>query len=185
MKTLLILACGILSVRAAFCLQPACVSTVRQEVRVTANEFTLADLLVSPACPKLAQAAARLHLGHRPLAGSPRVLTGSQVRELFDRLGEGYARGIGAGNPASIPERITIKGEGVRLHSPRRRDRGTLVRPGQTVTFYWEGDGMSLLGPALCLDRGDIGQRVRVRLMRSGRILPAVVVGAGRLRAAS
>ena len=183
MKTLLIVACGILSARAVFCLQSGCIATVRKDVRLTASEFTLADLLAPHACPELARAAARMHLGHRPLAGSPRVLTGSDVRGLFDRLGEEY--GQGAWNPAVIPERITINGEGVRLRSPRSHAGGTLVRPGQTVTFSWEGDGMRLLGPALCLDPGDIGQRVRVRLIRSGRILPAVVVGAGQLRAAS
>jgi len=60
-----------------------------------------------------------------------------------------------------------------------------LVRPGETVTLLWDQDGIRLVVPAVCLDRGAQGQQVRARILRSGRIVPAVVVRAGSLRAAS
>lgn len=56
-----------------------------------------------------------------------------------------------------------------------------LVRRGQTVKLLWDQYGVRLLVPAICLDPGDEGQRVRARI-RGGRIVSAVVINAGELR---
>ena len=60
---------------------------------------------------------------------------------------------------------------------------GPLVRRGQTVKLLWDQYGVRLLVPAICLDPGDEGQKVRARL-RGGRIVSAIVVNAGELRTA-
>ena len=60
-----------------------------------------------------------------------------------------------------------------------------MVRPGEAVTLLWDQDGIRLTVPAICLDSGAEGQRVRVRITSGGRTLPAIVVSPGILRAAS
>jgi hypothetical protein len=60
-----------------------------------------------------------------------------------------------------------------------------LVRPGQTVTLLWDQDGIRLVVPAVCLDRGAPGEKVRARMGRGGAVVRAIVVSAGMLRAAS
>jgi hypothetical protein len=60
-----------------------------------------------------------------------------------------------------------------------------VVRPGEAVTLLWEQDGIRVTVPAVCLDAGATGQRVRARIVGGGRTLPAIVVSAGILRAAS
>lgn len=60
-----------------------------------------------------------------------------------------------------------------------------LVRPGETVTLLWEQDGIRLTVPAVCLDAGGAGQRVRARIVGGPRLISAIVVSAGRLRAVS
>jgi hypothetical protein len=291
--------------------QQACASpSVRPIVSLAGNEFTLADLLDSDACPDLVQRAAHVHLGAAPLSGTTRVLKGDEVRARFaallgqkqswtgdTRLGA-ETGAIPAGKTFKVPERITVQRAGGRascgtigrqilealpaleipygqtlecgaagripeharmeltgavwnsaLHSwdvsarcanptecvpflvrisgngpaaaraastvigqslppnaamirsnppvgtglkrdftartsPPPSDSATLlVRPGETVTFSWEGAGIRLLGPVVCLDRGRLGDQVRVRMLHGGRVLPAIVAGAGQLRA--
>ena len=60
-----------------------------------------------------------------------------------------------------------------------------LVHPGEPVTLLWDQDGIRLLVPAVCLDRGGAGDEVRARIEHGGRVVRAVVVGEGRLRATS
>ena len=60
-----------------------------------------------------------------------------------------------------------------------------VVRPGETVTLLWDQDGIRLTVPAVCLDAGAAGQRVRARIGSGGRTLPAIVLRAGMLRTAS
>jgi Chaperone for flagella basal body P-ring formation len=60
-----------------------------------------------------------------------------------------------------------------------------LVRRGQTVTLLWDQDGIRLVVPAVCLDPGVAGQRVRARISLGGRIVRAVVESAAMLRVAS
>ena len=60
-----------------------------------------------------------------------------------------------------------------------------LVRPGETVTLLWDQDGIRVVVPAICLDPGDKGQKVRARIVRGGRLVRAIVVNAGELRIVS
>src|SRR5205823_1036626 len=60
-----------------------------------------------------------------------------------------------------------------------------LVQPGAAVTLLWDQDGIRLLVPAVCLDKGRAGEAVRARILRGGRMVHAVVESAGRLRVAS
>jgi hypothetical protein len=60
-----------------------------------------------------------------------------------------------------------------------------LVHPGQPVTLLWDQDGIRLVIPAVALDRGAPGEPVRARIVRGGRLVRAVVVGAGMVRAVS
>jgi hypothetical protein len=77
---------------------------------------------------------------------------------------------------SSLPSGLTVSGS----------DRALpLVRPGQNVTLLWDRDGIRLVVPAVCLDRGVPGDKVRARMGRGGTVVPAIVVSAGMLRAAS
>jgi hypothetical protein len=60
-----------------------------------------------------------------------------------------------------------------------------LVRPGETVSLLWDQDGIRLVVPAVSLDAGGPGESVRARIARGGRVVHAIVVSAGQLRAAS
>jgi hypothetical protein len=58
-----------------------------------------------------------------------------------------------------------------------------LVRPGKGATLDWEEAGIRLVVPVVCLDKGGLGQTVRVRVAGSGRVLAAVVAGDDQVRA--
>jgi hypothetical protein len=77
----------------------------------------------------------------------------------------------------------------VRLASDSRTAKAAsappLIRPGQTATLVWEQNGIRLVVPVTCLDRGTLGESVRARISPSGQVVRAVVVEAGLLRAAS
>jgi len=63
-----------------------------------------------------------------------------------------------------------------------------LVRPGQTVTLTWDQAGIRLVIQAVCLDLGGPGEAVRARILGGdggGRLMRAVVEGAGRVRVVS
>lgn len=59
-----------------------------------------------------------------------------------------------------------------------------LVRRGETVRLLWNQYGVRVTVPAICLESGAEGERVRARIVRGGRIVPAIVAGAGELRTA-
>lgn len=260
---------------------------VRADVEVPGGELSLADLLAAGACPKLVQAASRVHLGRAPLVGSVRVLEGNTVLGLFRQLqtdGVGRALALesidvprrvsvrrsgrrascadielqirdprfsgppgapaldcgGAGrirqdaplefgrafwDPASeswevtarcvqaadcVPFLVRAAGRDSHVESAGRPDVGAstglraeesephsdraahcantgtpLVRPGQTVTLVWDESGIRLVARAVCLDRALQGQSVRARILRGGRVVRAVAVSAGTLRAGS
>lgn len=75
--------------------------------------------------------------------------------------------------------------------SPRLRSQASplpapgpvLVRRGEKVTLVWDQDGIRLVIPAVCLEDGHQGETVRARI--AGRMVHAVVVRAGTLRAQS
>ena len=60
-----------------------------------------------------------------------------------------------------------------------------LVHSGEAVSLLWDQDGIRLTVPAVCLDRGGAGDEVRARIEHGGRVVRAVVLGEGRLRATS
>jgi hypothetical protein len=251
--------------------QPTCRATVRANVEVSGSGLTLADLLAPGSCEGLRSAAAAVRLGAAPLAGSPRVLLGSQMREEMEAIVSGSQQHIGALILAKVPERITIRRAGARTscaeielrmfpepptlqknnsagklgcgasngvphdaavrqfgkawdpatrswivtarcanarecvpfavrvqpeaiagsfhHADeisRPRPVGTaLVHAGQPATLLWDQDGIRVVVPSVCLDSGAAGDRVRARLVHSNRILPAIVVNSGELKATS
>jgi hypothetical protein len=59
-----------------------------------------------------------------------------------------------------------------------------LARPGQKAILVLERDGMRLSLPVICLERGGLRDRVRVREARGQRVFQARVVGAGIVHAA-
>jgi hypothetical protein len=73
----------------------------------------------------------------------------------------------------------------LRLRQPSLgfEDMKPLVRAGEAATLSWDEGGIRLTVPVVCLDAGGIGQKVRVRILRGGRTMSAVVVSAGQLRA--
>ena len=87
--------------------------------------------------------------------------------------------------PATARKQKPPRTEELPLAPPARADGNFLVRPGETVTLLWDQDGIRLLVPAVCLDRGEAGEPVRARIVRSGRMIRAIVESAGTLRAAS
>jgi len=63
-----------------------------------------------------------------------------------------------------------------------RRDQSTLVRPGEAATLVWNQDGIALVAPAVCLDKGAKGDRVRARIAYGGSVVRAIVEEKGTLR---
>lgn len=174
---------------------------VRSTVEVTGADLRLRDLLVRGACPELDAAAEQIRLGRAPLAGSPRVFPGEDVRARLRAL---LPHGFSEQTSWLVPERVVVRRAEVNAGWDKtqadtrsgicsaRVSRGrmpmavpTAVRPGQTVLLVWDAEGVRLMAPAVCLDRGGIGERVRARIRSSGRVLTAVVASAGELRASS
>jgi hypothetical protein len=175
--------------------------TIPSKIELAAGRLVVADLLPSDACPAIRSAAGQLDLGRIPLAGSPRVLTRDQVRSALRKLE--VQENLGA-ESATIPERIIVRRQADRAVPPEPRKRsaprppnslppaappapanGDLVRRGQTVILVWDQDGIRVQVPAQCLDRGALGGEVRARILQSGVVVRATVVGAGGLRAVS
>jgi len=67
--------------------------------------------------------------------------------------------------------------------SAGRNHGSPLVQRGQTASLTWEQAGIRMVLPVTCLDAGELGQWVRVRLPNASRTLRAEVVGQGTLRA--
>ncbi len=61
-----------------------------------------------------------------------------------------------------------------------------VIRPGEGATLLWEERGIRLEIPVVCLDGGAKGETVRARVRgHGGRMLRAIVMDSGRLRAIS
>jgi hypothetical protein len=268
--------CAALALLSQPCPGQTCSATVRARVEVDAGNFSLADLLDRVACPGLLGVAGQMRLGSAPLAGSPRVFQGLEIRSLLrdakERL-DGVDHASAITMTMHVPERVTVRRAGSRascaeigqgiLGSPatgpaakrsslddadcalsgqipqgapleptktvwdaarnswdvtlrcvhpgdcvpfqvrfpgresipenvvsdrpgpvigNRAAGKPLVLPGEAVSLLWDQDGVRVVVQAVCLDPGGIGETVRARLPQSGRILRAVVVGAGELR---
>jgi len=119
MKPLLIAACiaGFSLVAGASPGQSTCRTRVPESVVVApGEEFSLADLLTSGSgsCAALRHAAASVPLGRAPLAGSARVLAGSEVRMVLHKLAEDMGQDAGEFASILVPERITVRRAGAR-----------------------------------------------------------------------
>ena len=166
-------------------------ATILARVTVPEGEWSLADILAPGACPQLRAAASQVRLGVAPRPGSPRILTGENVRNLLEPIS---AR-LGGEKELQIPERIMVESDRPVIKLMSRTARGnrsepssnpdTLVKPGDPATLVWEQAGISVQLPVICLDADRLGQSVRARILNGSRILRAEVVGAGFLRVTS
>jgi hypothetical protein len=180
--------------------EPKCAPpTLRSHVELEGDALFLSDLFLKAACPALESAAARIRLGAAPLTGSPRILTKDQILAILYKYKLADEFAAPEWSPALIPQRITIE----RTES-RSRARTDLARvnsshalsigrpagprapvelhPGEPVTLLWEDGGIQSRSPAVCLDGGGLGERLRVRVP-GGRIVHAVAVASRELRA--
>jgi hypothetical protein len=162
--------------------------TVLAHATVPEGEWSLAEILAPDACAQIRQAASRIPLGMAPLPGSPRILTGENVRNLLEALS---AR-LGGGEKFEIPERVVVESDRPAFSRPAQGNRGgprgnpdALVKPGDAATLVWEQGGIVVQLPVICLEAGRLGQSVRARVTKSSRILRAEVVGRGALRVSS
>lgn len=93
--------------------EASCPAVVRSEVEISSAEYSLADLLGPDACPALSRAAARMRLGRSPLAGSPRVFVGEELRTQLDKI---MRRDPGLrGGSVQVPERVIVRAAGERI----------------------------------------------------------------------
>jgi len=60
-----------------------------------------------------------------------------------------------------------------------------VVRAGQSASLLWERNGIRLVLPVVCMEPGAVGDLVQVRTANRLRVLRAIVVGVGILRAIS
>jgi hypothetical protein len=60
-----------------------------------------------------------------------------------------------------------------------------LVQRGQAAMLLWDQNGIRLTVPTVCLESGAPGKQIRTRIIPSGRVVRAIVVSAGMLRAIS
>jgi hypothetical protein len=188
---------------------------VREQVEVPEGEVTLANLLAAGTCSAAVHAASEIRLGTAPLAGSPRVLRGDEVRGLLERIESGQDLQVLG---TSVPERVTIRraeprtdcsnlaapratlpsdGTGKRLRTCATRSfvhtarsgnpssNADLVHRGERVILDWDSSGIHITVPAVSLDGGVLGEQVRARIEPGGRMMRAVVVDRGQLRAGS
>jgi Chaperone for flagella basal body P-ring formation len=174
--------------------QVACRASVRSEVQVSHASVSLADLLMPDPCPELLAAAERVRLGSAPLRGSPRVMLGEQVRALLETIARREESLRQRRWILAVPERVVVRvGTDVAMPAPAGahaarttpRHARTLVNRGQTTALLWEQGGVRLTVPATCLESGDMGDTVRARITRNGRVIRAVVLADGGLRAIS
>lgn len=107
-RTLVILSGFWLLTLATWC-ESSCPVLVRSAVEITGPDLTLADLLRPESCPERLAAAARIHLGAAPLAGSVRVFEGDQLRNLLRRIANGPDANSYPAASLPLPERIVVR----------------------------------------------------------------------------
>jgi hypothetical protein len=93
----------------------------------------------------------------------------------------------GAANPGTISRLAATSSFFGQTSSDKLTGAGPVtprVRPGEAVTLVWEQDGIRLVVPAVALDAGAAGDKVRARIVRGGALVPAIVISAGLLQAA-
>ena len=122
--------------------QAACTASVLPDVEVGQAGFFLSDLLGPGTCPQLLTAAAQVRLGAAPLAGSVRVLEGSEVRALLERV-PGFSP---AATAIEVPERIRVRRAGRRASCAEIQDSmfsnpGSLAPDGMRLNPTNHGNG--------------------------------------------
>ena len=173
--------------------EPDCkTATVLAHVNVPDGEWSLAEVLAPDTCAPLRQAASRVRLGVAPLPGSPRILTGQDIRRLLEQISASLN---GRQSEFQIPERIIVEpdrrssGPASLTSQGKRFGRssvaGPLVKPGETAILVWQQGGILVQLPVICLDSGGLGQSVRARITNGFHILRAEVVGKAALRVSS
>jgi hypothetical protein len=179
-----------LSLAIPSCAQQPCVkASVYANLRVSEGKLLLADLL-KESCLALREAASRVVLGRAPLPGDPRIFEGEQVRRMLTEVSRDMENG-NADLDFDVPERVSVHrastNSQIRISNaaPAKKSSVTqaLVVPGQTVTLVWDQEGIRVILPAICLDRGGPGDAVRIRMKNSGKIWHAKVAPDGMLRA--
>lgn len=65
--------------------------------------------------------------------------------------------------------------------APQRQH--VLLRPGETTTLVWDQDGIRVVLPVICLDQGNVGDSIRVRIKSGSRVLRAEIINESLLRA--
>jgi hypothetical protein len=113
------------------------------------------------------------------------VHAGDCVPFLVRVPGSNSASGNSAREPGNLLRQRTLASLSSRPAAPGSGAGKLIVRAGEAVTLVWDQDGIRLVVPAIALDAGAEGQPVRARIARGGRMLPAIVVSAGIVRAAS
>jgi hypothetical protein len=178
---------------------PSPIMAIAPAIEVPPRDFTAADLLPPSACASLVQSAARIRLGEAPLEGIARVFDAGEIRSILARVA-----GQMENEKVTVPERVVVRRAHTRLLDGEDADNGgarsrshagrgrfkepstpPTVRPGQAALLVWEGNGIRVVVPVTCLDRGASGESVRARIVPSGQVVRAVVVEAKLLRAAS
>jgi hypothetical protein len=71
----------------------------------------------------------------------------------------------------------------LRERAAKRLSAPPLIRAGQMATLLWERDGIRIVLPVVCLERGSRGDSIQVRVKSSSRVLRAEIESAGVLRA--
>jgi hypothetical protein len=205
MKTKLLLLIGVFVVALSHAVADdkgcrSLVIAIAPVIEVPPRDFTAADLLPSGACASWLQSAARIRLGEAPLEGIARVFDAGAIRSILARALSGQMEN----EKVTVPERVIVRrasthlldgkdtnngGSRSRLRAGRGRFKESFipptVRPGQAATLVWDGNGIRVVVPVTCLDRGVSGESVRARIVPSGEVVRAVVVEAGVLHAMS
>jgi hypothetical protein len=136
--------------------ESACKASIPAVVEVSGTEFSLADLLPAGVCPALRSAAARQRLGSVPLAGSPRVIEGAEIRSRIERL----AQQRGDSVAVSAPPRVVVRSSGRRASCG---DIGGQLLASRSAS----GSGSDLPLQIDCGAGGRIPQNVELELIRT------------------
>jgi len=80
------------------------------------------------------------------------------------------------------PDRVSPAPRLLRTSASATRPTTAVVHRGDTVTLVEEFSGMRLRAPAVCLEAGGLGDKVRVQVRATKRALPATVLGEHEVR---
>ena len=86
-----------------------------------------------------------------------------------------------AGDPLPRDSAALVKASPAAINS--QASQHFLLREGATVTLLWDQDGIRVVLPAICLEKGNIGDSIRVRIKSGTRVLRAEIVNESLLRA--